>query len=284
MTFYTWWQTFFRVCCSSLSHDCASEYDLIFRNHCISLYELELNEILPIHIRECINSAKSQNRKRKVHFLLHRVLDEAVLNDLIDSNPVDKLKAPKKIKKEVQCFTSEEVQTILEDVETDSTALMIAILLFTGLRRGELLALSWDNVHLEERYILVCQSLVRGDNGFFINDTTKSRKDRIVPLNDISFHLFQLQKKLQCSSSLVFGGMSFKTFAKRYKQYFDKKGIRYLTPHKLRHTFATFLLRSGADAETARAILGHSDISTTQIYVHSDEKTKKQALDNLKFE
>ena len=282
MTFYNWWQTFYRVCSPSWSHDCSAEYELIFRNHCIPLHELELRDILPIHIRECVNSAKSQNRKRKVHFLIHRVLDEALINDLIDSNPVDKLKPPKKIKKEVQCFSADEVKQILEDSETDPTALMISILLFTGLRRGELLALTWDNVHFDDKYILVCQTLVRGDSGFYINPTTKSRKDRIVPLNSYSLELFRLQKSISCSD-FVFDSMSFKTFAKRYKNYLAKKNIRYLTPHKLRHTFATFLLRSGTDTETARAILGHSDISTTQIYVHTDEDTIRKALDSLKF-
>lgn len=68
-----------------------------------------------------------------------------------------------------------------------------------------------------------------------------------------------------------------------FRPYLAKKNIRYLTPHKLRHTFATFLLRSGTDTETARAILGHSDISTTQIYVHTDEDTIRKALDSLDF-
>lgn len=294
MLFSDFWEIFYKVCCSSssMSSDCAAEYEIIYRNHLKSLDSMELKDIRPLDIRACVNSGKSQNRKRKIHFLLHRIFDEAVINDYLDFNPSDKLRPPKRISKEVQCFTSAEVNSILEDVYNDRTALMIAIVLHTGLRRGELLALTWEHINFDERYILVCQSVVRGENGFYVNETTKSRKDRIIPMNDYSYELFKIQYGSVgwgICSPYVFPGkdparpLSFKSYAKYYKAYLQKKGIRYLTPHKLRHTFGTFCLRSGADVETVRQLLGHSDITTTQIYVHSDELHKAQALKNLKF-
>ena len=59
--------------------------------------------------------------------------------------------------------------------------------------------------------------------------------------------------------------------------------LPYVTPHKLRHTYASYMLQSGADVETVRMLLGHSDISTTQIYVHSNYKQMKEAADKLNF-
>lgn len=58
----------------------------------------------------------------------------------------------------------------------------------------------------------------------------------------------------------------------------------YISPHKLRHTYATYLLQSGADIETARRMLGHSNISTTSIYVHSTFEQMQKAANNLKFD
>lgn len=60
--------------------------------------------------------------------------------------------------------------------------------------------------------------------------------------------------------------------------------LQYLTPHKLRHSYATYLIQCGADIETLRALLGHVDITTTQRYVHSNFNQMCKAVNNLKFE
>lgn len=292
MLFKFWWITFFNVCCKNvISYDSCVEYQIIYDKHFSNLYELELSEIKPIHVRAAIQSADSSNRKRKVHFLLHRVLDEAVINDMIDFNPVDKLRPPKRIKKQVEYFASEEINKIMSDISSNEIALIMSIDMYTGLRRGELLALEWKNVDFENNQLIVCQTFVRTENGYTIINTTKGRKDRIVPLNEISKALLIYQyKKYSNNLKFVFPGkdiekpMSFKTYAKYYKAYLQEKNIEYKSPHKIRHSYATYMLRSGADIETVRQLLGHSDVSTTQIYLHSSDEQKKKATDNLKFE
>ena len=82
--------------------------------------------------------------------------------------------------------------------------------------------------------------------------------------------------------------MSFRTYHDRYRAYFKGQQIKYpdllyMTPHKLRHTYATYMLQSGADIETVKMLLGHSDIATTSLYVHSNFKHMQEAVDNLTF-
>jgi len=81
--------------------------------------------------------------------------------------------------------------------------------------------------------------------------------------------------------------ISLKTFHQRYKRYFEElneiSSIRYLSAHKLRHTYATFLLRSGADLKSVSTLLGHTNLQTTQIYLHTDINQLKHCCEKLDF-
>ena len=240
MLFKECWKQYFDVFCDGvITYDCSQEYSIISKKHFLSLQDMELKNIKPIHIQECIKTAinYSSNRQRKVYYLLHRVLDEAVINDLLEQNPVDKIHAPKKIHKNITAFNTSEVNKILSDVDMNDTALLIAIDLHTGLRRGELLALEWKHVHLDEMYIEVCQTLVRQKDGLKIVQTTKGRKDRNIPLNPYGVALFKMQMRNNLNNSFVFTGkdtlrpMSFKAYSYRYKKYITKK-ILDIYPHK----------------------------------------------------
>ena len=82
--------------------------------------------------------------------------------------------------------------------------------------------------------------------------------------------------------------ISFRTYHDRYKAYFKAQqekypDLPYITPHKLRHTYASYMLQNGADIETVKMLLGHSDIATTALYVHSNYKQMQEAANRLKF-
>ncbi|MEG0615548.1 MAG: site-specific integrase [Oscillospiraceae bacterium] len=170
---------------------------------------------------------------------------------------------------------------------------MLHLELLTGLRRGELLALEWNNISLSKGYLNVCQTVVNCKDGCKLKPTTKSHNERKITLNPIAINLLKEIQEKDSKEGFLFKGLNgdflkLRTYHDRYrKYYFEQKAkypdLEYLTGHKLRHTFATFLLQCGSDIETVRSLLGHSSISTTQIYVHTDFEQMMKATNTLNF-
>lgn len=194
----------------------------------------------------------------------------------INSNPTDEIDRPKIEKKIPEFLTLEEVSSLLNfEVNNEFEArnkAILELLYSSGLRISELTSLELSNIDLDE-----CLIRVMG----------KGSKERIVPLGDyaidalkeyIYFYRPMLNKN---NSSYVFlnnrGGVLSRQFIfKVIKEECIKKGIRKnVSPHTLRHTFATHLLKNGADLRIIQELLGHENLSTTQIYTHlTNDKLK----------
>lgn len=295
MKFAEWFDIFFDTYCKdNLAYDCQNEYRIIYKKHYSILYEMELSDIKPLHVQQCLNTARdySSSRQRKVYFLLQRVFEQAIANDYAEHNPVKRVKPPKKIKKNPAILEPEQIEQLFD---TDSaTSRMFLLDMWTGLRRGELLALEWKNINLVKGFINVCQTLVAVKGGQAIRNTTKTNKDRIVPLCEQSIKVLEEIHTRDSSEGFLFKSkgseqpLPLRSYHDKYKQFFAEQrkkypDLPYVTPHKLRHTYASYLLQNGADIETVRMLLGHTDISTTQIYIHSNYKQMQEATDNLKF-
>ncbi len=144
------------------------------------------------------------------------------------------------------------------------------ILLYTGLREGELQRLEWRHINLEDRKLIV--------------ETAKSHKSRSIPLND---HLFEHFKTLKLRSRsdqwFIFessNGVAYKGYGKAFKRELMRLGISG-SIHKMRHSFATHLHRSGVDLNYVKELLGHSDYRTTQIYAHISLNDLHGAVEKL---
>jgi integrase/recombinase XerD len=151
---------------------------------------------------------------------------------------------------------------------------MLELLYATGLRVSELMELKLRDINLERGYLVVMG---------------KGSKERAVPMGEIAMAAVSqylrggraaLLKGRDADHVFISSrrrGMSRQMFWERIKHYAAKAGIsRSISPHTLRHSFATHMLDNGADLRAVQAMLGHSDISTTQIYTHvSRERLKK---------
>lgn len=181
------------------------------------------------------------------------------------------LESPKLAQKLPRILSMSEVDILLAQPGLSEPAglrdkAMLELLYATGLRVTELVSLNVENVNLENR-IVRCAG--------------KGSKERIVPFGDVAGRF--LEEYMACGRNKLTGTgvvsalfvnrqgqrLSRQGFWKILKKYALKAGIsREITPHTLRHSFATHLLENGADLRSVQEMLGHADVSTTQIYTH----------------
>lgn len=197
----------------------------------------------------------------------------------IDNNPADELELLKVGRKLPQTLTIEEVNSIIESADEKTPTglrdrLSLELLYGAGLRISELLGLKMGDILMEEELLCI---------------TGKGNKQRFVPfgrkalvalnkyLRDGKPFLIKQRKTPYLILNIRGNRMSRMGFLKVLKKYLIKSGVRKkVTPHTFRHCYATHLLQAGADLRAVQELLGHSDISTTQIYTHIDREYLKE--------
>jgi integrase len=144
---------------------------------------------------------------------------------------------------------------------------IVAFALNTGMRRGEILGLRWDQIDAKARTVRAIK--------------TKSGRDRVIPLNDVAVEILKLQRA-KAKGEHVFpstkGNEYFKAVRKSFAGACRRAGISGLRFHDLRHTFATRLIQRGADIVTVQKLLGHSSVTITERYTHSGAEEKRAAV------
>lgn len=156
--------------------------------------------------------------------------------------------------------------------DNDQLYHFINLLINTGCRTGELLKLSWDNVHIENGYFTV------------INSLSKNRKTIHKPLNESAVKSFEYLKKNNPSQWVFYNektGERRKTFRAGFLKTVEKSKLGKLRLHDLRHTFASILIQQGTPIYHIMQLLGHSDIKTTQKYTHLARNTLQDVVQSL---
>ena len=254
-----------------------------FLNHLRAKGVQEIRDVDKFHVRGFLLALKKKNLAPKsivrnlvaIRTFFRFLIEEGIQ----EKNPVEDLESPKVAKTLPEILSLKEIEQVLEqpDLQTPlgmRDRAMLEMLYATGMRVSELTHLPTHQVNLEGGYVLLYG---------------KGSKERIVPLGSeamkwVTLYLKESRRLLEKGTESPFlfinrsgKGMSRQGFWKNLKEYARKAGLRKrITPHLLRHSFASHLLEGGADLRSVQMMLGHVDISTTQIYTHvTGERLKK---------
>ena len=264
----------------------------------------DLSNINPITNKPC-----SKYTLSSIKNTAEQICKLAIDNRVIEYNPASSVKIPNVAKEsERRALTAEEQRWIVETPHRAQTAAMI--MMYAGLRRGELIPLTWDDIDLKRRTISVNKTVEMINGKPKVKHYAKTISGiRTIDIPKKLSNYLSIQKKsskLVCPSAngtmiteiswkrmwesyikeLNFKYGDFSHFEKQPKSKFQPGGVPIVIPkitaHWLRHTFATMLYFAGVDLLTAKEQLGHSDIKTTlEIYTHLDKQFKRKSMKKL---
>ncbi|MBI4468899.1 MAG: site-specific integrase [Acidobacteria bacterium] len=245
--------------------------------------ERGLREISPILIEKFKNERRQSMRRGKKPrcastvnrelALLRRIFNLAIQNKWLRVNPVSAVKFLPESRGRERYLTVEEERRLLAVCNLPDLAYLkpvVILALNTGMRKGELLNLTWDRVNLEAGEILVTQ--------------TKSGQDRTIPISPlVAGELAKLRDT--ADSEFIFAnpltGDRYSDLKSVFPRACRKAGISGVVFHTLRHTAASRMVASGMDLRTVQEILGHTEIATTQRYLHAMPERKTAAVQAL---
>ncbi len=273
--------------CGTLRESTFSRDKYLVTNHIKPvLGRLKLGNLSAMHLqrlyRERLDSSLSGSTVQKVHHVLHKALSQAVRWGLIPRNPADAVKAPRASSKEMRPLSASEARRLLEAARDDRLEALYVLAVHTGMRRGELLGLKWEDVDLEGSTVRVCRTLTRVENGrrLALGEPKTKKSRRTVRLTPRAVEVLrrhrarQAQKKLKVGGvyqdqGLVFAGetgslinpsnLRQRSFAPLLK----RAGLPRITFHDLRHTCASLLFQRNVHPKFVQELLGHASVAIT---------------------
>ena len=304
--FVTWLETVHKP---TIALSTYTNYECIVRLHINPSDSLnkKLTEIKSIDILNFYNTLYerlSYTRVRSIHVLILSFFKYALKSDLVTKNPLIAVSLHKDdtIKKQVEAFTKSEIQKIIQAGTKNPDNLVFYFALATGLRQGEILALTQADIDLKGKTVNISKSIRRmrcsGEMTDLITPPKTKGSIRKIPLSDNVLAILQRHRRLEKEkhlkagitfnqnspffSSSTCGHICQSEIIAAFYRLQAELGIEQKKFHALRHTFCTLLHESGVSLKTASVLMGHANINTTaQIYTHVDKNEKAKAITML---
>ena len=223
-----------------------------------------------------------------VHVVLNKALEHAVEEKLILANPAKKCKIPKNTRKEINILPEALIGSYLSAAKEHGILAPMYLELTTGLRRGELLALRWEDLDVQNRTLSINKSVARQDGKLVISTPKTPNSIRTVLLPEDTVKLLVEEHERHPANSYLFPsprtGETWDPdgFRRLHDRIIKEIGAEHVRFHDMRHTFATLSLKSGVDVRTLSETLGHFRAGfTLSTYVHSTSGMKQSAADAI---
>ena len=296
-----WYQQYVKI---TLKQTTQSEYEsLIYRHIIPEIGNIKLNKFTQNDLQQFYSRLKISGRQihteicgqglsdrmvRACHTLCRMCFEKAVEENLIRTNPAKGCKLPPKKAKEMQVLTRDEMQRFIIQAKSDGYFEIFVLELCTGMRRGEILGLQWDDLNMQtgELHISRQVALVNGNIHISTPKTKSSVRTIIIP-PDILKILAEYKKRINSiwifpspkTDNTPLHPATVTSILDRILKRAECKDIRF---HDLRHTFATNALASGMDVKTLSMIIGHISSETTlNIYTHITDNMQRSAANKI---
>jgi len=252
----------------------------------------KINEIKPFDIEKFISKFTTQGLEKSTisrkmsalsHFFIF-LLEE----NIIKSNPIHELDLPKQIKKLPKILSVDQVEKLIKSSREDQSVngirlnTMIEILYATGIRVSELVEMKLSATYAEKNFLLI-QGKGNKERLVPISENTEDKIKDYLKIRNEFINNDTESKWLFPSKQSSKGHITRQRFNQLLQTLCERVNLNNIriSPHKLRHAFATHLLTNGVDLRSLQQMLGHADISTTQIYTHVlKDRLKKLVSDN----
>ncbi|MEJ7632216.1 MAG: site-specific integrase [Rubrobacteraceae bacterium] len=260
-------------------------YEQIVRLHLVQgIGHLKLKDLAPGHVqrlyRDRLDSGLSSGTVRKSHNVLHKALSQAMRWGLVPRNVTELTDPPRENPKEVNPLSPEEAHRLLEAAQGNPLEALYVLAVHTGMREGELLALKWDDVDLDNGVVNVNRTLTKDKGRLLFGETKSAKGRRRVDLTNAAVESLRNHVSRQMDDIARLGdlyqdqGLVFTTYTgapinpsnlrqRSLAKLLKKAGLRKIRFHDLRHTCATLLLRREVHPKFVQELLGHANVEMT---------------------
>ena len=305
MTFGAWLDHWYqRDCKPAIKPKTQADYENRIYQHIIpELGHIPLTQLTPSDFQQFYHRLKQGGRLLRVeqygpglsdrmvkscHVTCRMALDKAVADRLLLKNPAATCKAPATHPREMSVLTGEEIQRLLIQAKEDGCYELLLLELSTGLRRGEILALQWDDLDFRTGALRVERQVQRIKGELVISQPKTRTSNRSVTLPGPILRVLERCRK-SGTSRWMFPSpkkedspLDPAAVRKKLTAVLKRAGCKHVRFHDLRHTFATNALEHGMDIKTLSAIIGHvSSATTLNVYAHVTDEMRQKAADRI---
>lgn len=287
VTLEGWLNKFLTVYCSNLAQTTLDGYHNYIDNHIIpAIGKIKLGDLKPLNIQKFYNDEREKGFKDKTilqeHRILHKAFRKATGDGLMAKNPCDAVDAPSPVDYTPTIYSNEQFALLLNRLSGHRMEAIILLAGMCGLRRGELLGLTWEDIDLDNGILNVRRNTVPTSKGIETKDpkTKKSARKISIPSG-----IMPALKRLRGIGKIYvkLNGDEYNpgSVSRAFKDFLKDNGLPHIRLHDLRHFNATMMLKFGVSDREASARLGHSNLMMTKKYQQVLEEMDTESADKL---
>ena len=297
-----WFESYQNTVKPTTANNLKSKLDTMIEDY---FKDIQINDITVVFCQDLfLKLSKRYVMYASYASILNRIMRYAVLLDIINTNPLDKVIKPKskEIQKKDNCYTKEELNKFLTVAKKDSSQVFYTLshtIAYTGLRIGETLALKWSDINFKDKMISVNHTLVTIDGKQVLQSPKTKASKRIISVDQYTLKLlkewkleqkkefFKLGKPYLHDENFIFTNSTGMVYTpteigKILRRLIKRNNLKPISPHGLRHTHASLMFESGIQPKEISDRLGHNNIKTTlDLYTHINDNQRSNAVDKF---